>query len=72
MVTGAETLPAEAIAPGDRILVPTSGHSGSPDATAEVIEVRGRRPPLLHVRLTGGQDVFYAAGRAVHRLPARR
>jgi hypothetical protein len=73
MVRRAETLPPDAIAPGDRILVCTSGHSqGSPDATAEVVEVLGDLVRVLHVRLSGGRDVFYAAGRAVHRLPARR
>jgi len=73
MVRGVEMLPPDAIAPGDRILVRTSGHSqGSPDATGEVLEIVGDLVRVLHVRLSGGRDVFYAAGRAVHRLPARR
>jgi len=74
MVRRVEQLPADAIVPGDRILVPTSGHSqSSADATAEVIDVRGELRRVLHVRLlSSGRDLYYAAGRAVSRLPARR
>jgi hypothetical protein len=69
VVTGAEQLAAEEIVPGDRILVPSSGHS-APDTPAEVLEILRRR--LFHVRLNGGRDVYYAADRAVQRLPRRR
>jgi len=73
MVADAEQLSPDAIAPGDTILVRTSGHSsGSPDATAVVLEVRGCRPRVLHLRLSSGRDLWYAAGGAVQRLPARR
>jgi len=74
MVRGAEQLPPDAIAPGDRILVRTSGHSpGSPDTTAEVLDIRGDIVRVLHVRLlSSGRDVFYAADRRVQRLPSRR
>jgi hypothetical protein len=73
MVTGAEQLSPDAVAPGDTILVRTSGHSpGSPDVTAVVLEVRGLGGRVLHLRLSGGRDVWYAVGSAVERLPARR
>ena len=64
-----EVLQPDAIHPGDRVLVSTSGHSaGCPDTPADVVEVLGELVRVLHLRLCDGRDVFYAPGPTVRRL----
>lgn len=57
------------LAPHDRILVATSGHSGGvPDCPVEVIRVTGGRRPVLWIRLPDGRTSAYVPGRTVFRI----
>ena len=62
----AEMTAAERVRPGDRIAIPTSGHSGtSPDSFAEVLAIAGVERPIFRVRLLGGREDFYVPAREV-------
>jgi hypothetical protein len=57
---------AERVRPGDRISIPTSGHSGTAaDSFAEVLAIAGLGRPVFRVRLTSGREEFYVPGREV-------
>jgi hypothetical protein len=62
----AEVTAAERVRPGDRISIPTSGHSGTcPDSFAEVLAIAGIERPVFRVRLLDGREDFYVPGREV-------
>jgi hypothetical protein len=63
-----EMTTAEHVRPGDRISIPTSGHSGaSPDASVEVLAIAGAARPVFRVRLLDGREDFYVPAREVRR-----
>jgi hypothetical protein len=70
-VTSHELVQAERVAPHDRILVATSGHSGGiPDCAVEVTRVTGAGRPVLWIRLPDGRMSVYVPGRTVVRIAA--
>jgi len=64
-----ELTQADRVAPHDRILVATSGHSGGcPDSAVEVIDVTDAGRPVLWIRLPDGRTSVYVPGRTVVRI----
>ena len=62
-----ELIQAESVAPHDRILVATSGHS-APDCAVEVIRSTGGDHPVLWIRLPDGRTSVYVPNRTVVRI----
>lgn len=62
-----ELIQVESVAPHDRILVATSGHS-APDCPVEVIRIRRGDHPVMWIRLPDGRTSIYVPSRLVFRL----
>jgi hypothetical protein len=71
LVNAHTLIQADQVSEHDRILVPTSGHSGgAPDCAVEVLEVTRGERPVLWILLPDGRTSVYVPGRLVHRITA--
>jgi hypothetical protein len=64
-----ELIEADEVSAHDRILVPTSGHSGgAPDSPVDVLRVVRVGRPVLWIRTLDGRTSVYVPGRLVYRI----